>query len=209
MLLAMLCLPYYAARTNTTPIPKAPPKKKLVLSARDHKLALSELAANSQQEEFLVSGSGVPRAEYEQCNRDAVQFEAMLKAKGLQPIEKIICVNPPGDNETFVPTFRAKSALPIVAEKLEGGRYSTLTYCELERERMVKDASRRGLVLESTCKSSILTDLNNRSAEVYQPTAVMIREAPGAGARKYSSVEVLVESAEAAKTRNLIPPGSF
>lgn len=116
--------------------------------------------------EFIVTGQGAPRSELGQCERDLAQFQKALKAIGLQTLEAPNCV---GNDVFYFPTFRARSTINLALQTIEGGRFNSLTYCELQGQRMAFEQSKNSRILETGCKQLGTND-------VFQPIVILLRE---------------------------------
>jgi hypothetical protein len=149
-------------------------KKARMVNSAEHARALQELA--SSNDALLLIGQGVPRSGYDECNHGLDAFRDSLEAKGLAPVDNLKCVGMKGDSDAFVPAFRAKTAAPLMIETSTGSDFSTMSFCQVQLEKLEQAAAKRGEVLDSGCASRTVTDGNNITMELYRPAvAILVR----------------------------------
>lgn len=125
-------------------------------------------------EDFSVSGHGAPRQGYFSCQNDLSSFENKLRATGLELESKVSCTSITGQSEAYAPFFTAKSKIKITVETLIGAQFSSLTYCEIERMRLISEASsKKSKIFESTCERIRAPNYKNDFDELYQPELIL------------------------------------
>ena len=193
----MLSLPLYGARNHMMRM------KPAASTAAEHRADIARLTV-LPKDEYLISGRGAPRSEYSECNLDLPAFLQSMAQKGLSPIENVTCVPVDGEIDTYAPTFRAIASEPLVQSLVKGAHYNSLSFCELEAQRMGADLGRTLTVLEAGCNHVKNSDNGNAAAEIYVPTVITLAKIAHPEAMKqYSAIEVLVDSSSAATRKSL------
>jgi hypothetical protein len=147
-------------------------KRARAVTSAEHAQALQALAASNDA--LLLIGQGVPRSGYDECNHSLDAFKENLEAKGLAPVDTLKCVGMKGDSDAYVPSFRAKAAAPLMIETSWGSDFSTLSFCQVQLEKLEQAATKRGEVLDSGCASRSVTDGNNVTMELYRPAVAIL-----------------------------------
>lgn len=169
--------------------------------AVDHLADLRKLRAEAApKEQYLVSGRGLKRAGLGNCEADLSAFKKSLRDRKLTLLEEPACVALENEPDTYAPSFRATSPEPIVLESKTGGRFNSMTFCELNAQRIAKDlAKSKGVhVLEVACRSQANNEVYEAEFAVISPTDDLAK------IKAYSSIEMLVESAHETTTKSLV-----
>ncbi len=197
ILVLMLSLPLYGARTHMQRM------KPAASTAGEHRADIARLTV-LPKDEFLISGHGAPRSEYAECNRDLPAFLHSLAAKGLSPIENVTCIPVEGEIDTYAPAFRAIASEELIQSMATGARYNSLSFCELEAQRMGGELGKTMTVLETACNRVKNSDIGNITEELYVPTVITLAKPAQPGTMKqYSAIEVLVDASGAAARKSL------
>lgn len=123
-------------------------------------------AAREISQTLAVEGQGAPRGELGQCEHDLPQLTKSLKALGLKVLEAPSCMPTRQSGDAYAPTFKVISKIPLLIEIVEGGKFNSLSFCEIQAQRMAVEIAKPKTVLETTCRK-----LNEN---LFQPSIAVI-----------------------------------
>lgn len=171
MLVLFLSLPLYGARSHR--------EAQQSVSGDQNKGRIDLVRQPISKPSFLVSGRGAPRSEYLECYRDLPSFQKLLAANGLSTTETATCAPmSSGAMDTYAPVFRATAREKMETSLVLGGKYNSLTFCELEAQHTATDYRKRGTpVLETICKRMKNPDHEQNLEELFQANVVLLVKA--------------------------------
>lgn len=138
-------------------------------------LALQEPSALAQS--YVVKGTGVYRANFEQCQNDLAQFTQRLVKAGVAEAPNLICKPVDGERDSHAPEFSATSQMPLVAETAMAGHVASQSDCQRVLEGLLSAvADENETIVESGCAKVYVTDTDSGDAqERFQPMVLLLR----------------------------------
>lgn len=126
----------------------------------------------------FVAGTGVYRADRDECEKTLPDLRAKLEGAGLVIVGKIECKAVEGEVEAFEPHFKASSKEQLAAETAVAGYVPSKSHCAKMLKSMLDVvADSDETVVESACVSVNIADLERDEVALqYQPMVFLLKK---------------------------------